>query len=57
MGNSVNHKVQEDEANRLYSLYNQDGETPLNFIPYGVEFETDDHKITVVVSARKKRKK
>lgn len=54
---TANQKVQEEEARKLYSMYNQDGATPLNIVPYGVSTEREGWTITVTVEARKKRVK
>lgn len=54
---SESQKRQEQEAQRLYTLYNQDGVTPLNFIPYGVQLEKDGWSYSVTVTARKRRSK
>ncbi len=49
-------KAAQEEANNLYSMYNQDGVTPLNFIPSGVQFYTDEYEVNVTVTTRKRRK-
>ena len=48
-------RVINDEANRLYHLYNQDGITPLDIIPGGVEFIKGDYVVSAIISARKKK--
>ena len=48
-------RLVESEASRLYSLYNQDGQTPLDFIPGGIEFIKDGHKVTATITAKKLR--
>lgn len=48
-------RLEEDLAQRLYQLYNQDGVTPLNIIPNGVEFLKDGYKVEATIKARKLR--
>ena len=50
-------RVINDEADRLYHLYNQDGVTPLDIIPGGVEFIQGDYIVSAVISARNKMRR
>lgn len=52
-----NQKLAQTESERLYSMYNQDGVTPLNFIPGGIEFYENGYKYEVTVVTRKSNKK